>query len=176
MSELWNNIKDSFNALPTWGKAVIGVVTVGASSHFLVGYIFKKSRKSPYKTDYRPNVVYLYQFPRAKVIPNVSPFALKLETWLRMAGIIYEVKDSSDSSNFAYASLSQNVNVPMWVRSREGQMPFVELNGIEYCDSSFIIRDLTKLLKKEAVDASLSDEQKAVSRAFSQMVENSTML
>ena len=36
-------------------------------------------------------LVYLYQFPRTKYVPSLSPFSFKLETWLRMANIEYEV-------------------------------------------------------------------------------------
>lgn len=91
MSDLVNTIKDNFNALPIWGKAVVTVVAMGASSHFVFGYLLKKPRKTPYKTDYKPDVVYVYQYPRAAVIPSLSPFSLKLETWLRMADVNYEV-------------------------------------------------------------------------------------
>jgi hypothetical protein len=37
------------------------------------------------------DTVYLVQFARAKCCPSVSPFCLKVETWLRMADIKYEV-------------------------------------------------------------------------------------
>ena len=45
-------------------------------------------------TDYEKDVVYLHQFPRwiAKQVPNMSPFALKLETWLRFQKIKYKVR------------------------------------------------------------------------------------
>jgi Glutathione S-transferase N-terminal domain len=36
----------------------------------------------------------LFQFPRMFGIPNLSPFCCKLETWLRMAGVPYEVVDT----------------------------------------------------------------------------------
>jgi hypothetical protein len=44
-----------------------------------------------HKVDFEKNVVYVYQFSRTKNIPSPSPFCLKVETWLRMAGIKYEV-------------------------------------------------------------------------------------
>ena len=44
------------------------------------------------KADFAKDVVYLYQFSRTKNIPSPSPFCLKVETWLRMAGIKYEVR------------------------------------------------------------------------------------
>jgi len=158
MSDYFDSVKDNFNALPTWGKALIGVAVVGGSATLAFAVVFKKGRKSPYKEDYKAGVVYLYQPPRTKVIPNISPFSLKVETWLRLAGITYE-----------------NVDIPIWLRSKEGMLPFVEYNGVEYNDSSFIIRNLTKLLKKESINSSLSAEQKAVSRAFEQMMDNSMM-
>lgn len=44
-----------------------------------------------HKADYEKDVVYLYQFSRFPTLPSASPFCLKVETWLRMAGIKYEV-------------------------------------------------------------------------------------
>ena len=41
----------------------------------------------------KPGVVYLHMFPRsvARQVVNLSPFAVKLETWLRLRKLPYEV-------------------------------------------------------------------------------------
>ncbi|KAM3717604.1 Uncharacterized protein ACO02O_01627 [Dirofilaria immitis] len=117
--------------------------------------IAKRQRKTPIKNDYKQGMVYLYQFPRVKYIPNISPFCLKLETWLRMADIQYE-------------------NICSWsTRSLEGTVPFLEYNGKEYPDSALAIRDMTVIFSKESMESHLNDEQKATARAFEAMAENS---
>lgn len=89
MSEYLNALSEQFNSLPNWAKAAIGAVVVGVPTYLLL--VCNKKRSSPIKTDFKPGVVYVYQFPRSRVIPSISPFALKLETWLRLADINYEV-------------------------------------------------------------------------------------
>ncbi|XP_003373650.1 conserved hypothetical protein [Trichinella spiralis] len=49
--------------------------------------------RSLHKVDYKEEMVYLFQPPRSTYIPNISPFSLKLETWLRMNEIPYERGD-----------------------------------------------------------------------------------
>ncbi|KAF2361451.1 hypothetical protein FHG87_007801 [Trinorchestia longiramus] len=50
-----------------------------------------------HKVDYQPDVVYLYQFMRTPVLPSLSPYCLKVETWLRLAGLKYEVSGDASS-------------------------------------------------------------------------------
>jgi hypothetical protein len=158
MSEFLNNLSDQFNSLPNWAKAAVGTVVIGVPSYLLLKC--SQKRKSPYKTNFNAGVVYMYQFPRSPVIPSLSPFALKLETWLRMNNVNYE-----------------NVEIDPWtVRSKEGMLPFIELDGVEYPDSGLIIKELTMRLKKEGLDANLTNEQKGSARAFEQMIENTTLL
>lgn len=45
-----------------------------------------------HKTDFEKDVIYLYQFSRTPFLPSISPYCLKVETWLRLAGLKYEVK------------------------------------------------------------------------------------
>lgn len=63
----------------------------------------------------------------------------------------------------------------MSIRSREGTLPFVELNGIEYCDSSLAVRDLTQIMQKESIESVLNLEQRAVARALENLTECSLL-
>ncbi|XP_018047690.1 PREDICTED: failed axon connections isoform X1 [Atta colombica] len=104
--------------------------------------------------DYEKDVVYLYQFPRTPLLPSLSPYGLKVETWLRLNGIKYE-----------------NVDHKMKFRSKKGQLPFVELNGEEIADSTIILRELSQKFGKD-LDAGLTSEQRSVSHAMISMIEN----
>lgn len=53
--------------------------------------VVKPNKKCVHKTDFEKDVVYLYQFGRCPVIPQVSPFCFKVETWLRMSDVKYQV-------------------------------------------------------------------------------------
>ncbi|CAD7006109.1 unnamed protein product [Ceratitis capitata] len=44
-----------------------------------------------HKTNFEKDVIYLYQFSRTPLLPSLSPYCLKVETWLRLAGLKYEV-------------------------------------------------------------------------------------
>ena len=44
-----------------------------------------------HKKDFEKDTVYLYQFPRSPTIPSLSSYCLKVETFLRVTGIQYEV-------------------------------------------------------------------------------------
>merc|ERR1719516_109144 len=99
-------------------------------------------------------MVYLFQYTRSPVIPSISPFCLKLESWLKLHGIKY-----------------QNIDHKCKFRSRKGMLPFVEINGDEIADSNMIIETLAKKFDKE-MPAQLSQDQKNVQHAMIAMVEN----
>lgn len=44
-----------------------------------------------HKANFEKDIVYLYQFSRTPVLPSISPYCLKVETWLRLTGLKYEV-------------------------------------------------------------------------------------
>jgi glutathione S-transferase len=84
----------------------------------------------------------------------MSPYCLKVETWLRLVELKYE-----------------NVDHKMKLRSKKGQLPFVELNGEEIADSAIILKELGQQFGKD-LDAGLTNEQKDVSHAMISMIEN----
>jgi len=65
----------------------------------------------------------------------------------------------------------QNVDHKTKLRSKKGQLPFVELNGEEVADSTLIIQELSQRYEKH-VDAHLTNEQKNISHAMIAMIEN----
>jgi len=150
-------VQASFHDFPTWGKAVAAAGAALVVVYVPIRWWLSRPRSTPYKKNYSDGIVYVYQFPRCKALPSLSPYCLKLETWLRMADVNYE-----------------NVNFPwLTVRSSEGTLPFVEYNGREYPDSALIIRDLTAIFSKETMETHLNDEQRVASRALEKLVEHS---
>jgi hypothetical protein len=51
-----------------------------------------------FKQNFEKDVVYLYQFARTTSLPSLSPYVLKVETWLRLVGLKYEVSKRKDSN------------------------------------------------------------------------------
>jgi len=42
--------------------------------------------------DFEEDMVYVFQFTRSPQIPSISPFCLKLESWLKLHGVKYQVR------------------------------------------------------------------------------------
>jgi glutathione S-transferase len=95
----------------------------------------------------------LFQFPRMFGIPNVSPFCCKLETWLRIAGIPYDVVDTPDAR-----------------KGPKGKVPFIEDGGRRIGDTSLIIDYLTKTRDVDP-DARLDAAQRATALLVQRALE-----
>jgi hypothetical protein len=86
----------------------------------------------------------LFQFPRMFGIPNLSPFCCKLETWLRIAGVPYEVVETPDPR-----------------KGPKGKLPFIEDAGVRIADTSLIIDHLGRTRGVDP-DAGLDASQRAI--------------
>ncbi|HEY2531570.1 MAG TPA: Tom37 metaxin N-terminal-like domain-containing protein [Xanthobacteraceae bacterium] len=95
----------------------------------------------------------LFQFPRMFGIPNISPFCCKLETWLRITKIPYEV-----------------VDVPNPRKGPKGKVPFIEDAGQRLGDSSAII-DYLKDTRQVDPDVHLDDSQSSTSLLVQRTLE-----
>jgi hypothetical protein len=62
----------------------------------------------------------------------------------------------------------------MTLRSVEGKLPFIELNGVHYADSQLIICHLYKHFGLEKEDTLLTEEQKGMVRIVSRMLDHAT--
>lgn len=89
-------------------------------------------------------MITLYQFHRHWGLANASPFCMKLETYLRMAKLSYEIKYIDDPR-----------------RAPKGKLPYVKIDGSLYTDSELIINELKKRFG-DTLDNELSPEQKAL--------------
>ncbi|EGT38867.1 hypothetical protein CAEBREN_05569 [Caenorhabditis brenneri] len=133
---------------------VTTTLVVGAILFFIYKKFFTpptiKPKPAIHKTDYKKDTVYLYQFKRLKNCPNLSPFCMKIEILCRVYNIPYEIVESS------------------MARSRNGTLPFIELNGEHIADS-----DLIELrLRQQFKIPSLPADQEAQSVALSRMADN----
>jgi glutathione S-transferase len=95
----------------------------------------------------------LFQFPRMFGIPNVSPYCCKLETWLRIARVPYEVVDTPDPR-----------------KGPKGKVPFIEDAGVRIGDSSLIVDHLVRTRGVDP-DARLDASQRATALLVQRTLE-----
>lgn len=99
----------------------------------------------------------LHQTPRAWNAPNISPFCTKLETYLRMADIPYEIAPG----NFPFQ------------KAPKGKVPYILFEGRLLSDSSRIIALLKERLG-DTVDAHLTEVQRDRGHLLQRMLEEGT--
>lgn len=97
--------------------------------------------------------VKVFQFPRMFAIPNLSPFCCKLETWLRIAGVPYEVVDTPDPR-----------------KGPRGKVPFIDDGGTRIPDTTHIIEHL-KRTRGVDPDATLDAQQRATALLVQRTLE-----
>jgi glutathione S-transferase len=95
----------------------------------------------------------LFVFPRMFEIPNLSPFCCKMETWLRMARVPYELVETRDPRS-----------------APRKKLPFIEDGGARIADSSLIVEHLSRTRAVD-LDAGLSAEQRAIATLVKRTLE-----
>ncbi|RUS77883.1 hypothetical protein EGW08_014357 [Elysia chlorotica] len=98
-----------------------------------------------------PNTVVLYQLPRAPYTPSLTPFAVKLETYLRLANIPYQ----------------NDMNMK---KSSKGKYPWISYNGEAVADSQLAMEFLNAKLRVD-LNRGLTEAQRAQAHAFRVMVD-----
>ncbi|MEM7533938.1 MAG: glutathione S-transferase family protein [Chloroflexota bacterium] len=91
-------------------------------------------------------MIKLYSFGENLGVADSSPFVLKIDAYMRMAGIEFE----------SLSGFNNLQNAP------KGKLPYIDDNGVIISDSFFILAHIKKKYG-DILDAHLSDEQKAIS-------------
>ena len=96
-------------------------------------------------------MIVLHQFAPAFGLPNASPFCMKVETWLRIAGLPFTLDNRASP-----------------LKAPKGKLPYIDDDGETVADSGMIIANL---VRKHGVDpdAKLDAHQRAVATAFTRL-------
>jgi len=98
-------------------------------------------------------MIKLFQFAPAFGLPNASPFCMKMETYLRMVGLPFELVNSGDV-----------------FKAPKHKLPYIDDDGVVVADTSFII-DYLKGRYGDPLDATLTARERALATAFQRLIE-----
>lgn len=98
-------------------------------------------------------MIKLVQYKPQYGLPNASPFCMKVETYLKMAGIEYATQIMHDPR-----------------KAPKGKLPYIEDGKETIADSTFIIQHLNKRFNVD-LNAHLTDFEKAEAHAWQAMLE-----
>ncbi|XP_046373541.2 failed axon connections homolog [Haliotis rufescens] len=143
-------LMDAFNDLDTSQKVyAVGGVVVAVVSVVALRKLFFNETKA--KKEYPRDTVILHQIGRGPYAPSMTPFAVKLETYLRMARIPYQ-------------------NVHGRQRSSKGKFPWMEYNGQGVADSDLCVKFLNQKLGMD-LNRDLNPADRGVAQAMQVMAE-----
>jgi len=98
-------------------------------------------------------MIRLHQYPPMFGIPNPSPFCMKLETWMRMAGMPFEIVPVTDPR-----------------KGPKGKVPWIEDQGRSIADSALIIEYLASTYG-DPLRGDLDAEARATALALRRLIE-----
>lgn len=107
----------------------------------------------PHRHPSNDAMIKLHQFAPAFGLPNASPFCMKLETYLRMAALPFELVNGGDV-----------------MKAPKGKLPYIDDGGSIVADTNFVI-DYLKGRYGDPLDAALSARERAVATAFQRLFE-----
>ncbi|EFO83167.1 hypothetical protein CRE_12986 [Caenorhabditis remanei] len=128
---------------------IAGALAIGAFALYLRNFFSQPSIKPKppiLKKDFKKDTVYLYQYARLKKCPHLSPFCMKIDMLCRVYNIPFEVVVCTSE------------------RSRNGLLPFIELNGEHIADSSLIEMRLKSHFKIQPLQGELEAQSVALSK------------
>lgn len=99
-------------------------------------------------------MITLYKFGKLGDVADASPFCAKVEAYLKIANLPYEVEASA-----------MNLR-----KAPKGKLPYITDDGKTIADSSFILKYLNDKCGN-AVDGHLSDVEKSIAHAFTKMID-----
>nr|XP_011456795.2 failed axon connections homolog [Crassostrea gigas] len=141
MEAIQNFLKTQYKEVSIAALCIVGAVLV-----------IKRLKKRE-KKNYPPNTIIHHQVGRGPYAPSQSPFAVKLETYLRMAKVPFMNEHDSETN-----------------RSSKGKFTWIEYNGQEVADSEFCIQFINKTFCID-LDKNFSGEEIAAGRAIQRMVD-----
>ncbi len=100
-------------------------------------------------------MITLYQFPPVWGLPNGSPFCMKVETYLRMAGLPHEIRIIVNPA-----------------KAPKNKLPYIIDNGMVVADSGFIV-DYLKAAHGDKLDGALDARQRATAHLIRRTLEES---
>uniref|UniRef100_A0A3B4BG25 Uncharacterized protein n=1 Tax=Periophthalmus magnuspinnatus TaxID=409849 RepID=A0A3B4BG25_9GOBI len=149
----YGGIMSALGSESWWKKTlyITGGALLAAAAYLLHELLAIKEQELDSK-----DAIILHQFSRPKNgVPSLSPFCLKIETYLRMVDLPYQ--------NYFDGKLSP-----------QGKMPWIEYNHEQVSGSEFIIDFLEEKFGIN-LNKNLTLEERAVSRAITKMVEEHTI-
>ncbi|XP_062589567.1 failed axon connections homolog [Saccostrea cucullata] len=106
-----------------------------------------------FRKSYPRDTIIHHTIPRGPFAPSTTPFALKLETYFRMAKVRYQNEYDSGPN-----------------KSSKGKLTWIEYNGVEVADSEFCIKFINKTLNIDP-DKDFTDEEKAIAYSLQKVAE-----
>ncbi|XP_063869247.1 failed axon connections homolog isoform X1 [Scylla paramamosain] len=120
-------------------------VVAGMCTVFMVRKVYQEVKKRRLRKEWDStgqDVVLLHQFRRGRFCPNLSPFALKVEAFLRLANIQYKIDEETPFGP-------------------KGKCPWITINREDIADSEMVLDDLTERFNVQ-LDSQLEIREAAV--------------